>query len=178
MVQFIEKPEQRDARFLLDVIQADLDIHVNALQQTQSAAAIILGFSLAATAELLGFLLLLASDHPVESSVMHSVPLTYRTPGAYVFLGMLLVGYAGFYSLLVLASPLRQPSTKKLAAAILGTDEEVRDAFNRIEKDISTFVDRVNEKRTQLRLSILSALAGVACWIVAVSGFLAQHFPL
>lgn len=170
--------EQLDARLLLEVIQADLSIHVSALQQIQSAAAIILGFALAATAELLGFLLLLAADHPVENSIMKSVPLTYKTPGAYVFLGLLLVGYAGFYSLLVLGSPLRQPSTKPLGAAIFGTDEQVRVAFNQIEKNISSFADRVNQKRTQLRLALLAGLAGVGSWIVAVAGFLSQHFPL
>jgi hypothetical protein len=122
IAQSDNRSEQVGARFLLDVIQAELDIHLSALQQIQSAAAIILGFALAATAELLGFLLLLAGEHPQESTFMKSVPLTYRTPGTYVFLGVLLVGYAGFYSLLVLGTPLRQPSTKPLATAIFGTD--------------------------------------------------------
>jgi len=170
-------PEQ-DSRFLLEIMQADLNIHVSALQQIQSAAAIILGFALAATAELLGFLLLLAADHPVASSIMKSVPLTYRTPGAYVFLGLLLIGYAGFYSLLVLGSPLRQPSTKALAVAIFGTDEQVRAAFNQVDKNITSFANQVNQKRTQLRFAVFTGLAGIGSWTVAVSGFLSQHFPL
>jgi hypothetical protein len=178
MIESVENPEQRDAKLLLDVMQADLNVHLSALQQIQSAAAIILGFSLAATAELLGFLLLLSAEHPLESQIMRSVPLSYRTPAAYVFVGMLLVGYAGVFSVLVLASPLRHPSTRVLVLGIFGTDEQVRDAFNRTERDISRFARRVDQRRSHLRLAIFLALAGVGCWIVAVIGFLAQHFPL
>jgi hypothetical protein len=54
----------------LEVLFREIDLYTNAIENLNSVAAIVVGFTLASAAELLGFLLLVAADHPATAAMI------------------------------------------------------------------------------------------------------------
>lgn len=133
-----------------------------------------MGFALAATAELLGFLLLVAWDHPVIREVAaQQTAANSVTPESLVGVGLTLVAVASACAMFAFTPGSTAAGLRRFVGA---SEEDLESERARIYTILDSQYKRLEKKQAGVRLGLCCTLAAGISWCIAISKYIAQHF--
>lgn len=158
----------------LDVLFREIDLYTRSVDNLNSVAAIVVGFALAATAELLGFLLLVAAEYPVITAVAAKQPAsTGNSPESFVGAGLTFVAIASAFAIFAFTPG---PTGAGFRRFVTVSEDEFESARARIYGILDSQYKRLEKKQAAVRLGLSFSLFAGISWCIAIAKYMAQHF--